>query len=148
LWLDVGQRYAEMSTAAAQVVGHRTQRMIAAGGNPNADDRVEFALMGQEKVDAAAHSACAVGSQLLRMNYRIGTRTWLNMLKVSSDMWTLAGSRTPGQTIARQARLGRTLLGTAPTAAALSSATALLTRAALRPVHSRAVRNAKRLRRG
>src|ERR1700687_5569459 len=54
-WLELGKTYAEMSTAAAQVVAHRTPRIVAAAGNPNARDRREFALMGREKLDAAAH---------------------------------------------------------------------------------------------
>jgi hypothetical protein len=145
-WVDLGQSYAEMSAAAVQVVGHRTQRMIAAAGNPSAGDRREFALMGREKVDAAAHSACAVGSELLRMNYRAATQAWIAMLTASTDMLSLAASRTPGQVVARQARLNRTLRRAGPTAAALSAASLSVTRAALKPVHSRAMRNAKRLR--
>ena len=136
-----------MSTAAAQVVAHRTQRMIAAGTQPNVRDRREFALMGQEKLDAAGHSAYAVASELLRMNHRSAMRAWLAMLSASTDMPSLAGSRTPSQLAARQARLARTLRRAAPTATALSAATASLARAALKPVHARATRNAKRLRR-
>jgi 3,4-dihydroxy-2-butanone 4-phosphate synthase len=145
-WVEVGQSYVEMSAAAVQVVSHRTQRMIAAAGNPNATDRREFALMGREKVDAAAHSAYAVGSELLRMNYRAGTQAWVAMVTVSTDTLSLAASRTPGQVVARQARLNRTLRRAGPTAASLSAASLSLTRAALKPVHSRAMRNAKRLR--
>ena len=145
-WVDLGQSYAEMSAAAVQVVSHRTRRMIAAAGNPNAGDRREFALMGREKVDAAAHSAYAVGSQLLQMNHRAATQAWIAMLAASSDMLSLAASRTPGQIVARQARLNRTLRRAGPTAASLSAASLSLTRAALKPVHSRAMRNAKRLR--
>ena len=147
-WLDLGQRYIEMNTAAAQVITHRTQRIIAAGGNPNAHDRVEFALMGREKLDAAAHSAFAVGSQLVRMNYRAGTQAWIALLQASTDTLNLAASRTPSQVVARHAKLARTLRGAGPSTAALSAASASLTRAALRPVHSRATLNAKRLRLG
>jgi hypothetical protein len=75
-----------MSTAAAQVVAHRTPRIVAAAGNPNARDRREFALMGREKLDGAAHSAYAVGSKLWRLNYRSGTQMWLAMLTASTDM--------------------------------------------------------------
>ena len=147
-WLELGKSYAEMTTAAAAVVAHRTQRIVAAGSKPNARDRREFSRMGQEKLDAAAHSAHAVGSELLRMNCRSGTQTWLAMLAASSDMLSLAASRSPSQVAARQARLARTLRRAAPTAAALSATTASLTRAALKPVHSRAMHNATRLRRG
>jgi hypothetical protein len=137
-----------MNTAAAQVVAHRTQRMIAAGGNPNARDRRELALMGQEKLDAAGHSAYAVGSELLRINHRSAMQAWLAMLSTSTDLLSLAGSRTPSQVAARQAKLARTLRRAAPTAAAVSAATTSLARAALKPLHSRATRNAVRLRGG
>lgn len=147
-WLALAKTYAETITAAGQVVAHRTQRMAVAGSDPNARDRREFALMGQEKLDAAAHSAYAAGSQLMRINQRSMTRAWLAMLTASADMMSLSGSRTASQFVARQAKLARTLRGAAPTAAALSAATLSLTRAALKPVHSRATRNAARLRRG
>jgi hypothetical protein len=147
-WLDLGKSYVEMNTAAAQVIAHRTKRIVAAGGNPNSRDRVEFALMGREKLDAAAHSAFAVGSQLLRMNCRAGTQAWIALLRASTDTLSLAASRTPGQLLARHAKLTRTLSRAGPSAAALSAASASLTRAALKPVHSRATRNAKRLRLG
>ena len=147
-WLELGKTYAQMSTAAAQVVAHRTPRIVAAAGNPNARDRREFALMGREKLDAAAHSAYAVGSKLWRLNYRSGTQMWLAMLTASTDMLSLAASRTPSQVAARQAKLARTLRGAAPSAASVSTVTASLMRAALKPAHSRATQNAKRLRSG
>ena len=147
-WLALAKSYAEMTTAAGQVVAHRTRRMAAAGRNPSERDRREFALMGQEKVDAAAHSAFAVGSQLLRINQRSMTQAWLAMLTASTDLMSLSGSRTASQFAARQAKLARTLRGAAPTIADLSAASLSLTRAALKPVHSRATRNAARLRRG
>lgn len=147
-WLALAKSYAEMTAAATQVVAHRTQRIAAAGPNPSERDRREFALMGQEKVEAAAHSAYAVGSELLRINYRSATQAWLAMLTVSADLASLGVSRTPSQAVARQAKLARTLRNAAPSAAALSAATVSVTRAALKPVHSRATRNATRLRRG
>jgi hypothetical protein len=147
-WLALAKTYAETITAAGQVVVHRTQRMAAAGSDPNARDRQEFALMGQEKLDAAAHSAYAAGSQLMRINQRSMTQAWLAMLTASTDMMSLSGSRTASQFAARQAKLARTLRGAAPTIADLSAASLSLTRAALKPVHSRATRNAARLRRG
>jgi hypothetical protein len=81
------------------------------------------------------------------MNCRSCVQTWLVLLTASTDMLSLASSRTPAQITARQAKLARTLRHAAPTPAAFSSATATLTRAALNPVHARATRNATRLRR-
>ena len=134
-----------MMAAASQVVAHRTRRIAAAGANPNPRDRREFSMMRQEKVDAATLSAQAVGTELMRINYRLGAQAWLTMLTATTDMLSLAASRTPSQVFARQARLARTLRRSAPTPAFVSSATASLTRAAMKPVHVRATRNAKRL---
>jgi hypothetical protein len=147
-WLKLATSYAEMTTAAAEVIARRTQRMALAGASPSARDRREFALMGQEKAEAAAHSSFAVGSALLRMHQRSAMQAWLAMLAASTDAMSLAGSRTASQVVARQAKLARTLRRAVPSASAVSTATASLTRAALKPVHSRATRNAVRLRRG
>jgi hypothetical protein len=144
-WVDVATRYAEMATAASRVVGHRTARIMAAGANPNARDRREFSRMGQEKLDAATLSAQAVGAELLRLNYRLGAQTWLAMLTATTDLISLAGSRTPSQVVARQAKLTRTLRRSAPSAASVSRAAVSLTRVAMKPVHGSATRNAKRL---
>jgi hypothetical protein len=147
-WLTLASNYAEMTTAAAEVVACRTRRMAMARANPSVRDRREFSLMGQEKADAAAHSAFAAGSQLLRMNHRSAMQAWLALLTVSTDVLSVAGSRTASQVVARQAKLARTMRRAVPTAAALSAATASLAKSALKPVHSRATRNAVRLRRG
>jgi hypothetical protein len=147
-WLRLATSYAEMTTAATEVVARRTHRMATTGPKPSARDRREFALMGQEKVDAAAQSALAVGSELWRMNHRWAMQAWFATLAASTDLLSLAGSRTATQVLARQRRLARTLRRAVPTASGLSTATAALTGAALKPVHSRATRNAIRLRRG
>jgi len=147
-WLTLARTYTEMMTAAMEVVAHRTRRMTTAGGRPNARDRRELALMVQEKIDAAAQSAYAVSSGLLRMNHRSAMQAGLAMLEASTNALSLAGSRTAAQAVARQVRLGRSLQRTVPKIAALSTATTSLASAALKPVHSRATRNAIRLRRG
>ena len=148
LWLKLATSYAEMAVASTEVVARRTQRMAVAGSSPGSRDRREFALMGQEKVDAGAESARAVGAELLRLNHRFAMQAWLTVLAASTDMMRLAGSRTTSQAVARQKKLASTLTRASPTAASLSAATASLTGAALKPIHSRATRNAARLRRG
>jgi hypothetical protein len=137
-----------MTAAAAEVVARRTQRMTVVGPNPSARDRREFALMGAEKIDAAAQSALSVGAELWRMNQRLAIDAWFGALAASTDMLSLASSRTAPQALARQKKLARTLRRAAPTAAQLSAAMASLTGATLKPVHARVKRNAGRLRRG
>jgi hypothetical protein len=56
LWMQWAARSMEMWLAAGQVIGARTHRMARAGHNPSARDRKEFALMGTEKMQAAAQS--------------------------------------------------------------------------------------------
>jgi hypothetical protein len=50
----------ELSIAAPQVIAHRTARMLAAGGHPNARDRLEFQRMSTEKVFAFWESMTAM----------------------------------------------------------------------------------------
>jgi hypothetical protein len=144
-WIDVAMKYAELTIVASQVVAHRTRRIVAAGANPNSDDRREFSRMHQEKIDASTLSARAVGAELMRINCRLGTQAWLAMLTASVDTLSLAGSCTLSQAVARHARLARTLRRAAPTPPSVSSATASLAREAIKPVHGRATRNARRL---
>ncbi len=119
-----------------------------AGSSPSERDRREFARMGQEKIDAGTESARAVGAELLRLNHRFAMQAWLTMLAASTDLLSLAGSRTTSQVLARRKKLASTLHRAVPTGARLSAATASLTGAAMKPAHSRATRNAIRLRRG
>ena len=58
---------------------------------------------------------------------------------------SLAASRTAGQAMARQAKLVRTMTQSAATNAQLSGAAARLAQRGLKPIHSRATANAKRL---
>jgi hypothetical protein len=146
-WIGLATRYAEMAAASAEVIARRTQRIAMAGSSPSERDRREFVRMGQEKIDASTESARAAGAELLRLNHRFAMQAWLAMLSTSTDMLGLAGSRTPSQLLARQRKLASTLRRAAPTGARLSAAAASLVGAAMKPVHSRARRNAARLRR-
>jgi hypothetical protein len=51
----------ELAIAVPQVVSHRLTRMALAGHSPNARDRREFHLMGQEKMQAFWQSWFAMG---------------------------------------------------------------------------------------
>ena len=53
IWTDLALKTGEMMLASAQVIGHRTGLMAAAGPKPSKRDRREFTLMGQEKIEAA-----------------------------------------------------------------------------------------------
>ena len=52
LWTDLAWKTGEMMMASAEVIGHRANRMAAAGPAPSLRDRREFTRMGQEKIAA------------------------------------------------------------------------------------------------
>ena len=145
IWTDLALKTGEMMVASAQVIGHRTSRMAKAGPAPNARDRKEFALMGQEKLEAARESSQAMAMRMLGMNQRLAGRAAAQMAATTAAMMALATSRTPGQSVARHAALMRTLAQSASTAAQLSHSAATVAKHGLKPIHSRAVGNAKRL---
>ena len=145
VWADLALKTGEMMFASAQVIGHRTGRMAAVGSKPSARDRREFTLMGQEKVEAASASARSMTSHMVRANTQLGTRAVQQMLTGVTDIMALAASRTAGQSIARQAKLVRTMTRSAGTASQLSASAARLAQRGLNPIHSRATANAKRL---
>ena len=145
VWTRLAWKTGEMMLASAQVIRHRTGRMAAAGATPSARDRREFALMGQEKIEAGVESASAIAAQMMMMNRLLGARAVKNMMTAAAAVMSLAASRTAGQAIARRAKLVRTMTQSAATTAQLSGAAARLARRGLKPIHSRATANAKRL---
>jgi hypothetical protein len=67
------------------------------------------------------------------------------MLTGATAMMSLAASRTAGQSMARQAKLVRTMTQSAVTVSQLSSSAARLAKRGVKPIHSQATANAKRL---
>jgi hypothetical protein len=104
-----------LSLAAPLVVAHRVGRMAAAGSQPSARDRKEFALMGAEKVAAFYESWAAMGYAVLQAQQRL----WAGIMFAP---W-----------------------GRPPSNQALTQQTMRVLGAGLAPVHRRAVGNAKRL---
>lgn len=145
VWTELAFKTTEMMMASAVVIGHRTSRMNAAGSKPSARDRREFGVMRDEKIKAAGQSAQAMATQLLSMNPLLGVRAYRQMLAGATAMMSLAGSRTLGQFVGRQASLMRTLSESMAPASDLSEATARLVQSGLKPIHSRATANARRL---
>jgi len=101
-WSDLSWKFGEMWMASAQVVAHRTARMAAAGPMPGSRDRREFALMGQEKVEAAAESALAIGAHLAAMNLEFGARAMRNAMTDGAAWMSLATSRSVSELMSRQ----------------------------------------------
>ena len=146
IWTDVALKTGEMMLASAQVIGQRTQRMALAGPAPNARDRRELALMGEEKIAATAESAQAMAMSMMKLNQEVGALAFRQMLTGATAMMSLASSRTTGQSVARQTRLVRDALANSAAATSqLSTSTARLVDQGLKPIHARAKGNAKRL---
>ena len=145
LWNTLAMKTAEMMLASAQVIGHRTGRMALAGPAPSARDRREFALMGQEKVEASAQSVQAMAAHLLSRNQELGAQAFSNMLRSTSALMMLASSRTPAQLIARQVALARALGQSSVSIADVSKSATKLAHRGLKPIHAKATANAKRL---
>ena len=145
IWTRLAFKTGEMMMASAQVIGHRTNRIVTAGSTLNERDRREFSLMGQEKMEAASESVQAMARHMMTINQQIGAQAVGQMLAGATDILSLATSRTAGQALARQAKLMRTLTRGVASASQLSTAAARLAQRGLKPIHSRATANAKRL---
>jgi hypothetical protein len=145
LWTDLGFKTLETMFAAAQVIGHRTTRIAIAGHAPNARDRREFALMGQEKMEAGAKSAQAMAAHMLTMTQPWGALAYRDFLRNSAALMSLASSRTLSQLLARQAALALTLGQSAANMADTSKTVTRLAHRGLKPIHAKVVANAKRL---
>jgi hypothetical protein len=148
IWASLAFKTGEMMMASAQVIGHRTNRMATAGPLPNEQDRREFSLMAQEKMEAARESVQAMAMHMMTINQQIGAQAVGQMLAGATDMLSLATSLTPGQALVRQAKLISTLTQGGVRASQLSTSAARIARRGLKPIHSRATANAKRLGKG
>lgn len=144
-WSELAMKTTEMLTAAAEVIGHRTTRMVFAGPLPDVHDQREFTLMGQEKLEAAAESAAAMTAHVMDTHHRLFASTLRHMLHGSTAMLSLASSRSAEQAAEHQARLGRAIARSAISASRLSRTPASLAQHGLGPIHARATANAKRL---
>ena len=145
LWGDLATKSLETMLASAQVIGHRAGRMARAGPAPNARDRREFALMGQEKIEAGAQSAQAMLAHMMSMSQPWGALAFRHILRNSAAFMSLASSQTPSQLIARQAALARAVAQSTVSMADVSRDATRLAHRGLKPIHAKATANAKRL---
>ena len=147
MWSRLAWKTGEMALAASPVVWHRAQRMALAGEVPGPRDQREFALMGQEKMEAGLEAAQDVATRMVILNQQFAALAFKHALWASSALLSLAASRTVAQARERQSRLVEgTATRTAAAASTLSGSSAQLARRALAPAHARIRRNARRLR--
>ncbi len=135
----------EMMVASAQVIQHRTGRTAVAGSAPSLRDRREFTLMGQEKMEAIAESTQAMALQMIAINPLLGLRALDLIVKGSTAMLSLATSTTVGQSLSRQTNLTRVLAESAKANSEAGHSAVRMAHQGLKPIHSRATSNAKRL---
>jgi hypothetical protein len=115
----------ELAVAVPQVVGHRLRRMAKAGPVLSPADSTEFIGMVAEKPMAFMQAWTAMGAEMLRLQTRFVMAGW-SML----GAW---GS--PGRWLGVASREGRQVPG----------AWAAVLHQGLKPVHRKAVANARRL---
>jgi hypothetical protein len=145
-WTELAMQTGEMLVASANVINHRTQRMANAGPVLNERDKREFALMGQEKVEAGVAAAQAMSVRMLQLNQELATRAFRQMLAGASGMASLATSPTVAHAAQRQASAVRNAVSnSAVTAARLSGSVAGVAKKGLKPIHAKSTANAKRL---
>ena len=141
LWTDLAFQTGEMLMASAQVVQHRTTRMAQASIPPSAKDSAEFTLMATEKAEAVAESALAIAGGLAMMGPMLALQGTSRMASLSADMAAAALTANPLLTAAKAAKLA-THIARQPH---LGAEAAKLALAGMRPVHRRAIANARRL---
>jgi len=123
----IGTQASELMLAAPQVVAHRLGRMALAGHRPSARDQREFHRMGAEKLAAFGEAWQAMTLQMLKSNQQLAAsmmRSWWP----SSALRSGSGSAPLSQAAAQWQHAALDVLGQG-----------------IRPVHRRAVANAKRL---
>ncbi len=146
LWIQLAFKTGEMLAASAQVIHHRSGRMASAGAMPNRRDQREFTLMGQEKIEAATESIQAIAVRMIGLHQQFATLAFKQMTAGATGMLSLAASRTPAQSSRRQARLVHdTVSNSTDAASRLADTVMLVADQGLKPIHSRATANAKRL---
>jgi hypothetical protein len=145
-WTDVALVSAQMLVTSAQVIGHRTSRMMLAGVSPDQRDQREFTLMSEEKTAAAVESAQAMAKGVFRLNQQLAVMAFRQMLAGVPLMMSLATSATPRQSAARQGDLVRAGMANAAEAnSRISASVPRIAHKALKPIHSKATANNKRL---
>jgi hypothetical protein len=146
MWSRLAWQTGEMAVASSQVIGHRTRRLALAGPVPNVRDQREFARRSQEKSAAALESVQAAGLPMLALGQQAAVFAFKQMVSTSLALLSIAASRTAAESATRQSKLVRDTLNNSMAAASgLSGSTVKLAKSALKPVHTRVSRNARRL---
>jgi hypothetical protein len=145
LWADVAVTVQEMWVSSHSVVQARTERMARAGLTPSAVDLAEFQLMAQEKISAAGESGAAIVNQLHTTGFGLFNRAVRQWFGGAAALAGLATSLTPAEALAQGHRLLDLGTRATVTASQMSSAGARVVQRGIKPIHAKAVANARRL---
>jgi len=146
-WTDLAWKLGQLMLTSGQVIGYRMVDMAVAGPAPGLRHHRELTLMSREKVEAAVESSQAMYSSLVKLNQELAAAAMKQMFGGAVAMMSLASSRTAAESIQRQTKLvGDTITHSVATASQISNSAARIAKRGLKPIHSRAKRNAKRLR--
>jgi hypothetical protein len=145
LWADVAVTVQEMWVSSNSVVQARTERMARAGMTPSPVDLAEFQLMVHEKISAVSESGTAVANQLHTTGYGLFNRAVRQWFGGAAALAGLATSLTPAEALAQGNRLLDLGARATVTASQMSSAGARVIQRGIKPIHAKAVANARRL---
>lgn len=101
--------------------------------------------MGSEKIAASVLSAAALIKESAPARMSNGLRTFARMLESTTALMALGASQNTRQFLARQAKFTEALSRLTVSAVDLSNSTARVASRGIKPIHARAVANAKRL---
>lgn len=146
IWSDFAWKFGELTLASSQVISQRSRQLMLAGGNPNATDRREMTRMGTEKYAAAAESAQALTMGYLSLAPQIAILAFRQMtagmvpftnLMASNPFHPWLQARTAYETFARSTTAASDVVRSVEKVASNG----------MKPIHRRAVANARRLQR-
>jgi len=145
LWADVAVKTTEMLVCARSVIQIRTERIARAGLTPTDEDLVEFQLMSHEKLAAVSEAGAAMANQLHTTQFALTNRAVRHWLGSGMALFSLSMSVTAAEALTHAEALGSAAAGSAAAMTQLSSAGARIVQRGLKPIHTKATSNARRL---
>ena len=145
-WSQLVQMGSEVAVASAHTIAHRTTLMADAAAGAAALDHPEFALMGQEKLDAAVEAGTAMVHGLPAMHGLLAAWAWGQTLRAADAIADASACRSLEALGGVQSRFVETsLAASVETGARLARSSLRIAGTGLRPVHRVASANARRL---
>jgi hypothetical protein len=137
----------EIMLASGQTVFYRTLMMAGANAAALTDvERREFTRMYTEKLQAAMECGQIMASEMVRLNQQFAMMAWTQFLGGGMAMASLTTGRNPAGTIAAQNRfMNNAAKQVGDATQKIATAVARAAAKGLKPVHTTASANARRL---